>query len=112
LAERIWIELEIDLARQISTDRLRLGNAPIPKNGIKLDPKSLAIASAIIEVLTNGYSFREECFSEIDCIQARKDSSKPEDWKPRSEKFLLGLPVHGEILVLRVGGGYECVLMQ
>jgi hypothetical protein len=65
-----------------------------------------------MKVFTNGYSFREKNFSEVDCIQAREDSSKPEEWKPRSESFLLELPIDRESVVLRVGVGYDSILMR
>ena len=112
LAGSIINELEIDLAKQLSAVHLQPNTEPLPKDGRTLDPKTLAIARAIIEVLTNYHLFQEEHFSKIDWVSLNHPTPGCDEWKPRSETFLRQLPIDGDSSVFRVGGYSGNVLMQ
>lgn len=60
LAGRITNELEIDLATWLSAVHLQSNTEPLPKEGIKLEPRTSDIARAVIEVLTDRHLIREQ----------------------------------------------------
>lgn len=112
LADCISNQLEIDLAKQLNGDQLQSEGGPKTKKGLKLDSKTLVIARAVIEVLTDRHLFRKELFSEMEVISMNPPSPNGNNWKSRSEEFLCRLPIDPGSKVLRVSGEHDSVLLH
>jgi hypothetical protein len=109
LAGQISEQLDVDLATQLGCNQLKTKEPSNTSQGMNLDPKTFAIARAVIGVLTDKHLFRKELFSTIEEASMMPSSEEGMNWKLRSESFLRQLPIDRECEVLRVAGSHDSV---